>query len=48
MEYIIYHSAMEHLNSNNILIDDQHGFRSQHSCVTQLISLVEDLSYVPD
>ena len=43
MEHIIYHSVMEHLNSNNILIDDQHGFRSQHSCVTQLISLVEDL-----
>ena len=34
MEHIIYHSIMNHLNSNNILIDTQHGFRSQHSCVT--------------
>ena len=33
MEHIIYHSIMNHLNSNSILIDTQHGFRSQHSCV---------------
>ncbi|XP_065894722.1 uncharacterized protein [Dysidea avara] len=39
---------MNHLNSNNILIDTQHNFRSQHSCVTQLISLIEDLSYALD
>ena len=39
---------MEYLNSNNILIDNQHGFRSHHSCVTQLISLVEDLSRAMD
>jgi len=48
MEHIIYHSVMEHLNSNNILIDNQHGFRSQNSCVTQLVSLIEDLSYTMD
>ena len=46
MEHVIYHSVMEHLNSNNILIENQCGFRSQHSCVTQLISLV--LSYALD
>ena len=39
---------MEHLNSNNILIDNQHGFRSKDFCVTQLTSLEEDLSYVLD
>ena len=48
MEHIIYHSIMEHLKSNNILIENQHGFRSNHSCITQLISLVEDLSYALD
>ena len=48
MEHILYHSIMEYLNSNNVLIDNQHGFRSHHSCVTQLISLVEDLSYDMD
>jgi len=36
---------MEHLNSHDILINNQHGFRSNHS---QLIALVEDLSYALD
>ena len=31
-----------------ILINNQHGFRSNHSCVTQLIALAEDLSYALD
>ena len=49
MEHIIYHSIIQHLNSfRNVLIENQHGFRSQHSCVTQLISLLEDLSYSMD
>ena len=48
MEHIIFHSIMEHVQHNNILIDNQHGFRSGHSCQTQLISLVEDLSYAMD
>ena len=48
MEHIIYHSAIQHLNSFNVLIENQHGFRSQHSCVTQLNSLLEDLSYSMD
>ena len=48
MEHILYHSIMEHLNSHDILINNQHGFRSNHSCVTQLITLVEDLSYALD
>jgi len=45
---LIYHSVIEHLNSNNILIENQHGLKSQQSCVTQLISLVKDLSYALD
>ena len=48
MEHIIYHSIIQHLNSFNVLIENQHGFRSQHSSVTQLISLLEDLSYFMD
>ena len=48
MEHIIYHSIIPHLNSFNVLIENQHGFRSQHSYVTQLISLLEDLSYSMD
>ena len=48
MKHILYHSIMEHLNSHNNLINNQHGFHSNHTCVTQLITLVEDLSYALD
>jgi len=39
---------MNHIHSNDILIDSQHGFRSGFSCETQLISLVEDISHAMD
>ena len=48
MEHIIFHSIMDHAQFNNILIDNQHGFRSGFSCETQLILLVEDISYAMD
>ena len=48
MEHIIYHSIMDHLNQNNILIENQHGFRSNNSCVTQLITLTKDISSALD
>ena len=48
MEHIVYYLIMDHLNQNNILIENQHGFRSNHSCVTQLITLTEDISFALD
>ena len=38
------------INLNNVLIDNQHGFRSNHSWhgVTQLITFIEDVSYALD
>ena len=36
---------MDHLDSNDILVHFQHGFRQNHSCETQLLTTVEDLSY---
>jgi len=39
---------MDHVQHNNILIGNQHGFRSDFSCQTQLISLVEDISHAID
>ena len=44
LEHIIYHSSMIHLNSFDILVDAQHGFRPGHSCETQLINTVERLA----
>ena len=39
---------MVHLNQNNILIENQHGFRSNHSCVTKLITPIEGISFALD
>ena len=44
LEHIIYHSIMIHLNSFDILVDAQHGFRPGRSCETQLINTVEHLA----
>ena len=48
MEHVIFHSLMTHLSANNVLIENQHGFRSGHSCATQLITLTEDILYALD
>ena len=36
LEKIVRKHIMEHLTSNNLLSDEQYGFRSGRSCVTQL------------
>ena len=41
---IIYKNIMHHLDDNNILFANQHGFRKGHSCETQLILAVEELA----
>ena len=44
LEHIVATNLISHLEANNILYDQQHGFRSKRSCETQLIMLVEDLT----
>ena len=46
LEHIIhvFSSSMKHLNSYKILTPSQHGFRSKHSCETQLISTIQGIS----
>lgn len=44
MEHIIYHSIINHLEDHNILSPNQHGFRKERSCETQLINTIELLS----
>ena len=39
---------MDHIKTNNILISNQHGLRPGFSCQTQLISLIDDISYTMD
>ena len=35
---------MKFLEANNILVDNQHGFRQKRSTVTQLLSTIHDIS----
>ena len=35
---------MQHLEHNNILYANQHGFGEKHSYETQLLSTIEDLA----
>ena len=35
---------MHHLEHNNILYANHHGFRKNHSCETPLLSTIEDLA----
>jgi len=44
----MYHHIVEHLNNNNILINEQFGFIAGHSCEAQLISVVEDIKLAMD
>ena len=37
---------MNHLSQNNLLSDNQHGFRARQSCETQLITTVQELHVV--
>ena len=43
-EHKIVSNIMQHLDTYNILIDCQHGFRPRRSCETQLITLVDELA----
>jgi hypothetical protein len=44
LEHIIYSNIMNHLSQNNLLSDNQHGFRTRRSCETQLITTVQELA----
>ena len=44
LEHILHTNIMRHLDSHKILCQQQHGFRKNHSCETQLISTVQDIA----
>ena len=43
LEHIVCRHVMNHLEKNNILSNLQHGFRSGHSCESQLVITMNDL-----
>ena len=44
LEHIVVSYIMRHLDSHNILNENQHGFRQKRSCETQLLLTTDDLS----
>ena len=48
IEHVFYRFIMNHLKNNQVLSDSQHGFRAGFSCTTQLVSLIDDVSYNMD
>ena len=42
LEHIICRHILDHLERHNILTDVQHGFRSGHSCESQLLTTLQD------
>jgi hypothetical protein len=44
LEHIVVSNTLDHLDSNNTLVDNQHGFRSRRSCETQLVCFLHDLT----
>ena len=45
MGHVVFSQTMNHLDDHDILVHFQHGFRPNHSCETQLLTTVEDLSH---
>ncbi|XP_038059549.1 uncharacterized protein LOC119730634 [Patiria miniata] len=45
MEHIVLSHMAKYLAANNIIIDNQHGFREKLSCETQLIQAVDDWAF---
>jgi len=48
MESAIRDSLVEHLKTNNLLAEEQHGFVSGRSCVTQLLECLESWTRILD
>ena len=48
MEHIIVSQIMNHLENHNILTDSQFGFRTLHSCESQLFVTVDDIAKAMD
>jgi len=44
LEHVIYSCIFEHLDCHQILTEQQHGFRQNRNCVTQLISTIHDFA----
>jgi len=46
LETIIKDAIMTHFAKNNLFCTSQHGFQLGHSCVTQMLNVIEDWTEV--
>ena len=44
MEHIVHTNIMEHFDKNNILCDEQHGFRKKRSCESHLVTTIQGIA----
>ena len=44
MEHILTNEIMKHLEAHSIWVPYQFGFRSAHSCESQLLTVTDDLT----
>ena len=44
LEHVVHSNIMSHFDNYNVLDDAQHGFRKYRSCVSQLISTLDDFA----
>ena len=48
MESIIHKNIVHYCDRNNILTDEQHGFRNKHSTTMILLELMDDITSFVD
>ena len=44
LEHVVHSNVMNHFLHNDILCDNQHGFRATRSCETELITTVQSIA----
>ena len=47
-ECLIYNSMYKHISDNNLLLPNQSGFRTEDSCINQLLSITYDIFHCFD
>ena len=48
LEHIVCSNVMAHLEQHKLLSDRQHAFRKNHSCETQLVTVIDDWAKILD
>ena len=48
LDKIVRNAIVDHMTSNNLFTNAQHGFIAEKSCVTQLLEFMEDITEAID